>query len=201
MLETRFQAFGEKIGDYFDPTLPVSDYMRLIFETTLNVPRLIGYVLHHCYMDRVSKGQLINAQSLRLAAQKYYEGVVAQYFDRANRFALEPFERKLDRHNQKVLLNRLLNEARDVRRRITTNEIGGTYFVGLTNPPVSHFAVSPKLEKMLAGKDGTDAIRKAELKAHQEGIWAVPHFKIGDRTLSGAQDPAVLAQVILEEAQ
>ena len=58
-----------------------------------------------------------------------------------------------------------------------------------------------KLEKMLAGKEGTDAIRKAELKGHQEGIWAVPHFKIGDRTLSGAQDPAVLAQVILEEAQ
>jgi hypothetical protein len=84
------------------------------------------------------------------AAQKYYEGVVAQYFDRANRFALEPFERKLDRHNQKVLLNRLLTEARDVRRRITTNEIGGTYFVEITNPPVSHFAVSPKLERMLA---------------------------------------------------
>jgi len=150
LLETRFKAFGEKMGDYFDPALPISDYMRLIFEATLNVPRLIGYVLHHCYMDRISRGQLINAQSIRLAAQKYYEGVVAQYFDRANRFALEPFERKLDRHNQKVLLNRLLTEAKDVRRRISTNEIGGTYFTEITNPPVSHFAVSPKLEKMLA---------------------------------------------------
>jgi hypothetical protein len=98
-------------------------------------------------MDRVSKGQLINAQSLRLAALKYYEGVVAQYFERANRFALEPFERKLDRHNQKLLLNRLLNEAKDVRRRISTNEIGGTYFADITNPPLSHFAVSPKLGK------------------------------------------------------
>jgi hypothetical protein len=26
-------------------------------------------------MDRVSKGQLINSQALKLAAQKYYEGV------------------------------------------------------------------------------------------------------------------------------
>lgn len=169
LLETRFQAFGEKIGDYFDPALPVSDYMRLIFETTLNVPRLIGYVLHHCYMDRVSKGQLINAQSLRLAAQKYYEGVVAQYFDRANRFALEPFERKLDRHNQKVLLTRLLNEAREVRRRITTNEIGGTYFVGLTNPPVSHFAVSPKLEKMLASLEMNFLVSKYHEMRDKDG--------------------------------
>ena len=117
---------------------------------TLNVPRLIGYVLHFCYLDRVSKRQLITSASIRLAAQKYYETVIAQYFDRMNRFAMEPFERKLDRHNQQQMLRSLVEEARNVRRGISTGQIGGKYFEGLSNPPVSHFAVNPSMEKLLS---------------------------------------------------
>jgi len=122
----------------------------LLFEVTLNVPRLIGYVLHFCYLDRISKRQLITSASIRLAAQKYHETVIAQYFDRMNRFAMEPFERKLDRHNQQQLLRALVEEARNVRRGISTGQIGGKYFEGLNNPPVSHFAVNPSMEKLLS---------------------------------------------------
>jgi hypothetical protein len=67
-----------------------------------------------------------------------------------NRFASEPFERKLDRHNQQELLRVLIGEAKNVRRRILTGEVGGTYFQGLNNPPASHFAVSPSLERVFS---------------------------------------------------
>jgi hypothetical protein len=150
LMTKRFQVFGEDILDYFDKTIVMAEHYRLLFEVTLNVPRLIGYVLHNCYLDRVSKRQLITGASIRLAAQKYYETVIAQYFDRMNRFAMEPFERKLDRHNQQQLLRCLIEEARNVRRGITTGQIGGKYFEGLTNPPVSHFAVNPSMEKILS---------------------------------------------------
>jgi hypothetical protein len=86
----------------------------------------------------------------RLAAQKFCESVIVQCFDRMNRFAMEPFERKLDRHNQQQLLRALVEEARNVRRGISTGQIGGKYFEGLPNPPVSHFAVSPSMEKLLS---------------------------------------------------
>lgn len=150
LLMSRFSGFGENILDYFDSGTPLSDHYRLLFEVTLNVPRLIGYVLHFCYLDRVSKGQTITAPAIRLAAQKYYETVVAQYFDRMNRFAMEPFERKLDRHNQQQLLGSLVKEARSVRRGIANGSVGGKYFDGLTRPPVSHFSVSPQMEKLLS---------------------------------------------------
>lgn len=150
LIEKRFSAFGENFEDYIDSSESLPNIMRLLFETTFNVPRLMGYVLHNCYLDRVSKGLSITPSAIRLASLKYYENVVALYFDRMNRFALEPFERKLDRHNQKELLRELVNEARNVRRRISTSEIGGTYFNGLNNPPASHFAVSPSLEKVLS---------------------------------------------------
>jgi hypothetical protein len=151
LLTTRFRGFSENIAEYSDPSVPLSDHYRLLFEVTLNVPRLIGYILHYCYLDRISKKHLITSASIRLAAQKYYETVISQYFDRMNRFALEPFERKLDRHTQAQLLRALIEEARNVRRGIVTGQIGGKFFEGLGNPPVSHFAVTPSMEKLLSG--------------------------------------------------
>lgn len=150
LLKRRFEAFGESMEAYFDPVAPVTDYMRLIFEATFNVPRLMGYLLHYVYLDRVSKESLITLASLRLASQKYYEMVVNKYFDRMNRYALEPFDKKLDRHNQHSLLRTIVEETKNVRRRIISGEIGGTYFEGLASPPVSHFAVSPGLERVLS---------------------------------------------------
>jgi len=67
-----------------------------------------------------------------------------------NRYALEPFDKKLDRHNQHALLRTIIEEARTVRRRIGSGEVGGTYFDGLTNPPVSHFALAPTLERVMS---------------------------------------------------
>jgi hypothetical protein len=72
------------------------------------------------------------------------------YFDRKNRYATEPFSRKLDRHNQQLLLQRIINESKSLKTRISTGKVGGTYFYGLSNPPVSHFTVYPTLEPMLS---------------------------------------------------
>src|SRR5262249_18746846 len=146
LLKTRFEAFGENLSDYFDSVVSLDQHMRLMFETTFNVPRLMGTLLHICYLDRVSKNLLVSQASLRLAARKYYESTVAQYFDRMNRFALEPFENKLDRHNQQELLECIVNEARSIRRKIGDGTVGGTYFKEVRNPPTSHFVVSPGLQ-------------------------------------------------------
>lgn len=145
LLNKRFEAFGEDISEYFDASVPLEQHMRLVFETSFNVPRLIGTLLHICFLDRISKGLQISQASLRLAAQKHYESTISQYFDRLNRFALEPFENKLDRHNQHELLKYILAEARDVRRKISDGSIGGAYFEAVRNPPTSHFIVSPSL--------------------------------------------------------
>jgi hypothetical protein len=148
LLNTRFSAFGENVADYFDPVAPLEDYMRLMFQASFNVPRLMGALLHTCYLDRVSKGQPITQATIRLAARKYYEATIAQYFDRMLRYALEPFENKLDRHNQKGLLECIVAESRTVRRKIQEESIGGTYFKDLGNPPTSHFVVQPSLEPL-----------------------------------------------------
>ena len=151
LLERRFGAFGADVKQYFDSSVSPDELFKLLFQVSMNVPRLLGYILHSCFLDRVSRGQVINAASIRLAANKYYSTVVSQYFDRAGRFALEPFEQKLDRHNQYKLLRALLNESVELKKRINRAEVGGNYFEPLGgNPPVSHFYIDPKLEGVLA---------------------------------------------------
>ena len=145
LLDSRFKAFGEDVSEYFDESVALDQHMRLIFETTFNVPRLIGILLHICFLDRVSKAQKITQAALRLAARKHYENTIVKYFDRLNRYALEPFENKLDRHNQRELIGAIIHEAKRVRSGISDGSIGGTYFRDISNPPVSHFIVGPGL--------------------------------------------------------
>ncbi|WP_444917640.1 hypothetical protein [Microbulbifer sp. JMSA003] len=148
LLEKRFEAFGSKLEDYFDVTASVSldNYMKMVFRSSYNVPRIMGYILHQCYLDKVSKGQKITIASLRLASRKYYENTMRKYFDRLNRYAQEPYENKLDRHNQQQLLENIVGEARNVRKRIVDREVGGKYFEKLGgNPHTSHFMVAPDL--------------------------------------------------------
>lgn len=150
LLSHRFEVFGLSISDYFAHRIPIEESMRAMFEVTFNVPRLMGYILKYCHQDSIVKGRRITPADIRLASQKYYSEVLSKYFDRRNRYANEPFERKLDRHNQQELLKTIVSEAREVRRGILAGEVGGSYFKEVSNPPVSHFAVDPSLEKILA---------------------------------------------------
>ncbi|WP_195983495.1 transcriptional regulator [Clostridium sp. D33t1_170424_F3] len=149
LLLKRFTAFGVNFFDYFDSKVSEDEYMRLFFECTFNVPRIIGFILNYCFNDRIARNQAINPAIIRLASQKYYEDILKKYFDQMNRFALEPFDRKLDRYVQHELLRTIVKEARDVRRKIITGEIGGAYFKELSNPPASHFAISKEFEPFL----------------------------------------------------
>jgi hypothetical protein len=162
LLHTRFKAFKTPIENYFeiDSSYSIEDYMSLIFQASFNVPRIMGHLLHYCFLDRVSKGQQITFASLKLATRKYYDQTIKQYFDRMNRFALEPFENKLDRHNQKQLLDVLIKEIRSVRKRIIDRSVGGTYFNELTNPPTSHFTVTPSLENIFISLESNFLLSK-----------------------------------------
>ncbi len=150
LIENRFSAFDIKTQDYFSPAAELYDYYQLLFQVSFNVPRLIGHILHTCCLDQVSRGEKITLQSIRLSAKKYYDNVLSQYFDRKNRYATEPFSRKLDRHNQQLLLTKITHEAKILKTKISTGEVGGSYFEGLSNPQVSHFNIYPTLEPMLA---------------------------------------------------
>lgn len=169
LLLKRFKAFGVEISEYFDDKTSQEEYMRLLFECTFNVPRILGFVLNNCYNDRISQGHLINPQVIKLATQKYYEDVLDKYFDQMTRYALEPFDRKIDRYIQKELLKTIISEVRDTRRKIMAKEIGGHYFDGLSNPPASHFSINKELEPFLSSLEFNFLISKYHEMRDKDG--------------------------------
>lgn len=171
LLQARFGAFGLNISDYFDinSSSGLDDHMSTLFKASFNVPRIMGHLLHQCYLDRVSKGQKITTAAVKLAARKYFENTVLRYFEKMNRFALEPFENKLDRHNQKQLLEHLIQEARAVRKKIIDGEVGGRYFSGLASPPTSHFIVKPELEDVFLALETNFFLTRYKSTRDKEG--------------------------------
>ncbi len=170
LLQTRFVAFNEKIEDYFDTSdNNMSDYYILLFQASFNVPRIIGHLLQYCYLDVISKGSKITLQTIKLSSKKYYEQTISLYFDKLNRYALEPFENKLDRYNQKALLDMIVKEARDTRKKIISGEIGGTYFSNLSNPPTSHFIVTPKLGDFFISLESNFLLSKYKSTRNKSG--------------------------------
>lgn len=152
LLEKRFNVFNTSIAHYFELSTKVimQDYYSLIFQASFNVPRIIGHLFHYLYLDKIAKKEKITQASIKLASRKYYESTITKYFDNMNRFALEPYQNKLDRYNQKQLLENLINEAKLTRKNINEGKLGGEYFKGLgTNFPVSHFIVNPNIEDLL----------------------------------------------------
>lgn len=169
LLLKRFDSFGADFFDYFDKKVSLEDYMRLFFECTFNVPRILGFVLNNCYNDRVAQGQTINPVIIKLASQKYYEDVLNKYFDHMTRYALEPFDRKLDRYVQRELLKTIIGEVKEVRRKIASGDVGGSYFNGLSNPPASHFAISKEFEPFLSSLEFNFLISKYHEMRDKDG--------------------------------
>jgi DNA-binding transcriptional ArsR family regulator len=67
------------------------------------------------------------------------------------------------------LLRTIVEEAKRVRREITHGALGGSYFEGLTNPPVSHFSVTPALEKVLSSLELNFLVSKYHEMRNKDG--------------------------------
>ena len=140
----------------------------LLFCATMNIPRLLGYIFHYCYLERVSRGRLIGRQHVINASQRYYEEIMLAYFN-LNRFALEPYENKLDKNNQKVLLDTIIINATDLKTKIKSGHISGSLFKGLLNPPTSHFVISTDLESILGALELNTFVSKYHEMRDKDG--------------------------------
>lgn len=200
LIDNRFDAFCVCFEDFFDMKVPKEEYIRLLFECTFNVPRIMGFILNYCYIDRISHDQLITLQVIRMAASKYYDNILNKYFEQEIRYVVEPFDRKIDRCIQKDLLNKIVEEAKVVRKKIVAGEIGGNYFGSMNNPPVSHFYIGRDMESILDSlefnflvnkyhemrdKDGRDITVYAlsyGLCEYENIPWGYPRGKRDDRS-------------------
>ncbi|WP_338592393.1 helix-turn-helix domain-containing protein [Shewanella khirikhana] len=152
LINTRIKYFStQPVENYFDvsSSMTVDDYMDLIFKCSMNVPRIIGYLLFYCHQTHISIGRKITKAAIEGAAQKYYEKVILSFFDMTTNSLLS-FDEKVSELQQRNLLSVFVNQLKNIRRQIIRGELSSSvYQSDKTNPYTSHFNFSPGLERFV----------------------------------------------------
>jgi len=151
LIEKRIGYFtNQPVGYFFDTRKEsIEEYYDLIFQISMNVPRIIGYILYYCYESKVVYGDPITRTSLEDAAEKYYELTIEPFFQ-STTYSLKSFEEKISILQLRELLSIFVDELKIIQRKIRVGELSGLiYDVVRTNPYASHFIFNPIHEQFL----------------------------------------------------
>ena len=151
LIEKRINYFtSQSVKHFFDTRKEsIAEYYELIFQISMNVPRIIGYILYYCYESKIAYGDPITRASLEDAAEKYYELTIKPFFDTTT-YSLKSFEEKISILQLRELLLIFVDELENIKSKITRSELSGNiYDIVRTNPYVSHFIFNPIHEQFL----------------------------------------------------
>lgn len=149
LLERRVQHFVKKDPAIFFDTSrgPIEEYYELLFQTSMNVPRIIGYILSYCYQSKIIYDKQINRTDIEAAAQRYYEDKIEPFFHKTT-FSLLSINEKIDVIQLRDLLYRFIEKMIEIKRKISTGEYSGEAYIP-TFPYASHFHFATALENFL----------------------------------------------------
>lgn len=140
LIKNRFEIYlpSKGISDFFD--IKEDDLYELLFDVSLNTPRIIGYVLAYCYSTHITLDKKITKAAINMAAQKYFEDVVQQYFEK-NKFVTQAFDEMVSRENLKFLMKKFIEKEVENDKVVNGEE--------KRDLPTSHFLISNELCKLL----------------------------------------------------
>ena len=149
LIDKRIEHYtGQQSEHFFDTKAATMDrYYELIFQISMNVPRIIGYILFYCYESRIAYGKSINQAALREAAQRYYEQTIETFFQNTV-YSLKSFDEKISILQLRELTQSFVDEMLKIKKEIITGELTGSIY-DKTNPHTSHFHFSPIHEQFL----------------------------------------------------
>lgn len=149
IIEKRIEYFTKKpTSDFFDVSrTTIEEYYEIIFQTSMNVPRIIGYILSYCYQSKIIYDKKITKSDIEAAAQKYYEDKIEPFFHKTT-FSLLSINEKIDILQLRDLLKKITDKLTENKRKISNTEYSGESYIA-TTPYSSHFHFIPDLEKFI----------------------------------------------------
>lgn len=150
LVERRINYFTREAANLFFDTRkePIENYYELLFQISMNVPRIIGYILYFAAERTIASGNPISRAALEAASARYYQKHVASFFE-ITTFSMMSFDEKVSIFQLRELLNRFVEVLSDIKKRIVVGELAGREYGERTNPYASHFHLSPRYEKFL----------------------------------------------------
>lgn len=167
LLDNRFGYYTEGIRLYFDDKLNMEDVYSLFFKTSMNVPRIIGYLLSYIYQNVIIYDKKVTKQDIENAAEKYYDNNIAAFFE-ASTYCLLTLEEKRSVVQLKKIRDIIVEQAKTIKRQIVKGELKGKIY-DKKMPYSSHFHVLIDMEKYLETLELNHFISKYEEKSNKDG--------------------------------
>jgi len=168
LLDSRFESLSLDMSIFFDTSnTTIRDYYELIFKVSMNVPRIIGYILSYVYQSKVIHGSNITKTDIERASRRYFEEKISAFFDKSVYCIMSSDERKTV-EELKQLEKLLVNNAKSIKQRITTRDLSGQLY-DPNAPFSSHFYVFSEIERYLDTLELNHFISKYEEKSDRDG--------------------------------
>ena len=134
ILTKRFEKFtGHGLEVFFETSkTSIEEYFEILFNASMNVPRILGYIINYNIFHPVKKRD---------------SNKISSFFETTTHSLLS-LDEKISALQLKDILNVFIRRAKDIKRRITTQELKGSIYL-VNNPYSSHFHFDPRYEEFL----------------------------------------------------
>ncbi|WP_099467242.1 MarR family transcriptional regulator [Konateibacter massiliensis] len=167
LLDNRFEYFTKGFGKYFDDKQSFNDIYATFFRVSMNVPRIIGYILSYLYQSVIIYNKKITRQDIENISEKYYEEKIDAFF-KSSTYCLMSIDEKRDIEQLKKIRDAIVSKAKDIKSQIVKGELEGKLY--LKNLPYSsHFHILQETDKYLDSLELNYFITKYEERSNRDG--------------------------------
>lgn len=168
LLTNRFNYFEIELENFFDTSkIKINEYYELFFYVSMNVPRIVGYILSFIYQSKIIHGGKITKSDIEKASQKYYDEKINTYLDKSVYCLLSQNE-TISIYELGLLNQKIINRAKEIKKQITSGELTGSLY-DKKQPFSSHFYIFSDMEKYLASLELNHFISKYTEQSDRDG--------------------------------
>lgn len=166
LLENRFEYYKLDINKFFSSSYEINNVYRLMFRISMNVPRIMGFILSYLYQSVIIYNKAITLQDIKNASIKYYDNNINAFFENST-YCLLTIEEKRNISQLKKIRDAIVNTSKDIKSQILKGELTGKLY-DKARPYSSHFHVLQESDKYLESLELNHFISKCEEKANRD---------------------------------
>ncbi len=165
VLNNRFNYYTNGIEKYFDEKL--EDIYETFFKVSMNVPRIMGYILSYLYVSAIIYGKRIRKVDIENASEKYYDEKIEAFF-KASTYCLLPMQENRKIYQLEELKNVLISRSKEIKKQILSGELTGKLYQK-SCPYASHFHIAKEAEQYVMSLELNHFITKYDEKSNRDG--------------------------------
>lgn len=165
VLNNRFNYFTDGIELYFDEK--TEDIYELFFKASMNVPRIMGYILSYLHVSTIIYGKKIKRADIENAAERYYNEKIEAFF-KASTYCLLPMQENRKIYQLEALRDVLISRSKEIKKQITSGDLNGKLYQK-SYPYTSHFHISKDIEEYVMSLELNHFITKYDEKSNRDG--------------------------------